>query len=416
MHGGIVKKLEDYSYCSNYKLYIFSKKKDEIATQEDVMNPRERLMRSLNHEEPDRVPIDMGTAVSSIHIDAYKRLKKHLGMVNNKPRIIDKMQQVVEVEEAVLQRFSVDTRQLFIKSATPWQKLPDGNYVNEWGIKLKKPKGSHYYDMYEHPLSEVMVEDLDSYNWPDPDDPKRVQGLKEKAKELYHNTDYAIVLNGFGECMFGLPSWLRGHAQFYMDLISNKAFVSKLLDRLLEIELRLAKNVLEATGRYVQVVRVSDDLGTEQGPIVSPAIYREMIKPRQKKLYQYIKENSGAKLLLHSCGSVYYLIPDFIEIGVDALNPVQVSARNMETKRLKQQFGEKITFWGGGCDTQYVLPLGTEAELREEVERRIEDLAPGGGFVFTPVHNIQYDVPPEKICALYDWARELGRYPIADNR
>jgi uroporphyrinogen decarboxylase len=159
-------------------------------------------------------------------------------------------------------------------------------------------------------------------------------------------------------------------------------------------------------------VRVSDDLGTEHGPIISPYLYRELIKPRQKKLYQFIKNNTGAKLLLHSCGSVYQLIPDFIEIGVDALNPIQVSARDMDTRKLKGEFGDKLTFWGGGCDTQKVLPLGTLEDVKQEVKKRIRDLAPGGGFIFTPVHNIQYDVSPEKICALYDTAFETGWYPI----
>jgi uroporphyrinogen decarboxylase len=213
--------------------------------------------------------------------------------------------------------------------------------------------------------------------------------------------------------MFGLPSWLRGHAQFYMDLISNRDFVTALLDRLLDIEMRLARNVLEVVGDYIQVVRVSDDLGTEHGPIISPNLYRELIKPRQKTLYQFIKNNTRAKLLLHSCGSVYQLIPDFIEIGVDALNPVQVSARDMDTGKLKKEFGDKLTFWGGGCDTQKVLPMGTLEEVKQEVKKRIRELAPGGGFIFTPVHNIQYDVSPEKICALYDTAFETGWYPIA---
>ncbi|MCD6574480.1 hypothetical protein J7K97_02230 [Candidatus Aerophobetes bacterium] len=378
-----------------------------------MMKPRERIIRTLEHKEPDRVPIDMGSSVTSIHLEAYIRLKKYLGINKAKPRILDIMQQIVKIDEPVLQRFSVDTRHLHLKPVTGWKLLPNGDYVDEWGIKYKKPENSHYYDMYEHPLANATLEDLDKYNWPDPDDPRRVEGLKEEAESIYNNTDYAIVLSGFSECLFGLPSWLRGHAQFYMDLLIDKKFATALLDRLLEYEIRLARNAFKAAGKYIQIVRVSDDLGTEQGPIISPSLYREIIKPRQKKLYQFIKEHSGAKLLLHSCGSVYELIPDFIEIGVDALNPIQVSARNMDTKKLKQEFGDKITFWGGGCDTQKVLPFGTIDEVKQEVKKRIKDLAPGGGFVFTPVHNIQYDVSPEKICALYDTALQFGKYPIS---
>lgn len=194
--------------------------------------------------------------------------------------------------------------------------------MDEWGIKYKKPKNSHYYDSYEYPLANATVEDLDKYSWPDPDDPRRVEDLKEKTEDFSYNTEYAIVLSGFAGCLIGHPSRLRGHAQFYMDLISDKKNCHCFLDRLLEYQIRLAKNALRAVGKYIQVVRVSDDLGTEKGPIISPSLYRELVKPRQKKLYQFIKEHSGAKLLLHSCGSVYQFIPDFIEIGVDALDPV----------------------------------------------------------------------------------------------
>jgi len=377
------------------------------------MKPRERVVKALEHKEPDRIPVDMGSPVTSIHVKAYVRLKKYLGINEKNPRIIDNMQQIVEVDEPVLERFSVDIRHIHLKPAKKWQPLPDGSYIDEWGIKYKTSKGSFYYDMCEHPLANATLEDLDKYTWPDPDDPRRVEGLKKKAEELYYNTDYAIALNGFSECLFGLPSWLRGHAQFYMDLLVNRKFAEALLDRLLEYEIKLARNALREVGKYIQVVRVADDLGTEKGPIISPSLYREIIKPRQKKLYQFIKEHSGAKLLLHSCGSVYDLIPDFIEIGVDALNPIQVSARNMNTKKLKQEFGDKITFWGGGCDTQKILPFGTIDEIKEEVKRRIKDLAPGGGFIFAAVHNIQYDVSPEKICTLYDTALKFGKYPIS---
>ncbi|MBC7189541.1 uroporphyrinogen-III decarboxylase [Candidatus Aerophobetes bacterium] len=376
------------------------------------MKARERLLRALEHREPDRIPIDLGSPVTSIHVDAYIRLKNYLQINGKKPRIIDMMQQIVEIDEEVLQRFKVDTRHIFLKPAKKWQQLPDGKYIDEWGIVYKKPKDSHYYDMVQHPLAQATIQDLDRYSWPDPEDPSRVEGLKEKAKDLYEHSDYAIVLNGFGECLFGLPSWLRGHAQFYMDLVADKDFANALLDRILDYEIRLAKNALREVGKYIHVVRVSDDLGTEKGPIISPSLYREMIKPRQKKLYQFIKEHSDAKILLHSCGSVYELIPDFIEIGVDALNPVQVAAKDMDSKKLKSEFGDKITFWGGGCDTQRILPFGTLQEVEEEVKRRIKDFAPGGGFVFAPVHNIQFDVSAEKICLLYDTALKFGTYPI----
>ena len=376
------------------------------------MTSRERLLRALNHQEADRVPIDMGTPVTSIHREAYVRLKEHLGLPDRDYELIDNMQQVVRIEDHVLKRFGVDTRQLFLKPVKPWQKLPGGGLVDEWGVKWKASAGDHYYDMYESPLTRATIEDLDRYDWPDPSDPGRVEGLGEEARELYDNTDGAIVLNGFGEAIFGVPSWIRGHIQFYTDFIADPDFLNSFLDRMLEYAMGLARNALDAVGRYVHVVRISDDMGSEKGLIISPDHYREFIKPRQEKLYRYIKEHSDAKVLLHACGSIYEIIPDLIEIGVDALNPVQVSARDMDSRKLKREFGERITFWGGGCDTQRVLPFGTVEEVIDEAKQRIRDLAPGGGFVFAPVHNIQYDVTAEKIVALYDTALETGRYPL----
>ncbi len=377
------------------------------------MNSRERLLRALNHQEADRVPIDIGTPVTSIHREAYIRLKEHLGLSDRGFEIIDKMQQVVRIEDAVIERFGVDTRQLFLKPARPWQTLEDGGLIDEWGVKWKASAGGHYYDMYENPLTEASIEDLDRHPWPDPSDPRRVEGLAEEARGLYENTDSAIVLNGFGEAIFGIPSWIRGHIQFYTDFIADPDFLNSFLDRMLDFAIGLARNALDAFGRYVHVVRISDDLGSEKGLIISPDHYRKFIKPRQEKLYRYIKEHSDAKILLHACGSIVEIIPDLIEIGVDALNPIQVSARDMDTRVLKREFGDRITFWGGGCDTQRILPFGTVEEVIEETRKRIRDLAPGGGFVFAPVHNIQYDVSAEKIVALYDTALEEGRYPVA---
>lgn len=378
------------------------------------MKSRERVMRTLDHQEPDRVPIDIGSSVTSIHIEAYMALKKYLDLNETKPQIISNMQQVVKVEESVLKRFKADTHTVKLNPHRDWTELFSGNFIDEWGIEWTKSCNSHYYDMCRHPLAEATEKDLDKYRWPDPTHPRRLNGVKEEARALHGDTDYAVILDGFGECLFGLPSWIRGHAQFYMDLISDSKFVNHFLDRLLEYEIKLVKYALGQIGKYIDVVLVADDLGMEKGPIVSPDLYRKMIKPRQKKLYKVIKENTDARLLLHSCGSVYEFIPDFIEIGVDALNPVQVRAKGMEdTAKLKREFGDNLTFWGGGCDTQRVLPFGSIDEIKQEVKRRIRDLAPGGGFIFAPVHNVQFDVSSEKICVLYDSAFNFGKYSIS---
>jgi uroporphyrinogen decarboxylase len=234
--------------------------------------------------------------------------------------------------------------------------------------------------------------------------------LEEEVKDLYEHSPYAIMLGGFSESFFGLPSWLIGHERFYRDLVTNESFVQAVLDHLEDFFLHLAEEALNRVGHLIQIVKVSDDLGMQSGPILSPDLYRKLIKPRQKSLYAYIKERTDAKLFLHSCGSVYAFIEDFIDNGVDILNPVQVSAVDMQPERLKQEFGDRLAFWGGGCDTQRVLPFGTEEEIEKEVKTRIGQLAPGGGFVFSAVHNIQYDVPPENVVAMYDAARRYGAY------
>ena len=374
------------------------------------MTPRGRLLRALAHREPDRVPIDMGNSATSIHRRAYIRLKEHLGMDRSEPRIIDRMQQVVEVEEPLLRRLAVDTRQLFLRAARGWQRNLDGSYTDEWGIGYRSSAEGNYFDMTSHPLAEAARGDLDRFPWPDPEDPRRIAGLVEEASELSGFSDYGIVLNGFGETIFGLASWLRGPAQFYTDFILDPEFLQELLDRMLDYALRLARSALDVVGRYVHVIKVADDLGTENTLIISPEHYRRFVKPRQKKFYDFLKEHSEAKILLHSCGAISELIPDLVEIGVDAINPVQVSARGMDSRRLKSEYGDRIAFWGGGCDTQRVLPFGTVEDVEEEVRSRIRDLAPGGGFVFTPVHNIQFDIPPEKITAMYRAALVHGAY------
>jgi uroporphyrinogen decarboxylase len=194
-------------------------------------------------------------------------------------------------------------------------------------------------------------------------------------------------------------------------MVIDKPFVQAFIDKLLSIYTRLYGNYLDAVGDYIDVIFVLDDLGGENGPLISPASYRELIKPAHQKLWQFIKSRTKARLFLHSCGSVAAFIPDLIEAGVDILNPVQVAAKGMDSKRLKDAFGGRITFWGG-IDTQRILPLGSPEDVEIEVKKRIADLAPGGGYVLTAVHNIQAGVPPENIVMMYDAAKKYGNYPI----
>lgn len=375
------------------------------------MAPRERVLTSLSHEEPDRVPLDLGGLATTIESVPYDELKKYLG-IKGETRLF--LRDHVDPPEEVLERFGIDTRYIRIKPPKNFkvQIEPDNSYLDEWGTRWKKPESSLYWDPVDHPLKDATIEDLETYNWPDPHDPGRTEGLWEEAKRLREKTDYAIVADTPLLGIFESASvCLRGIERFMMDLILDKPFAKALLDRVADIHIEFFRHYLDAVGEYIDVIVVSDDLGCENGPLISPELYREIIKPAERKLWQFIKNNTKAYLFLHSCGSISKFIPDLIEIGVDILNPIQVSAKDMDTKRLKEEFGDRMTFWGG-VDTQRVLPFGSPEEVEGEVKRRISDAAPGGGYVLTAVHNIQAGVPPENICMMYDAARKYGRYPI----
>jgi len=251
---------------------------------------------------------------------------------------------------------------------------------------------------------------VDRYDWPVISD-QELDLLHQRARRLYEETDYAIV-GDFGGNILEWGQDLRGWDVFLMDLVRRPELASYLMDKMVEVHLQNLARYLEAVGDYIQVIMMGDDLGTQTGPQISPRAYREMIKPRHQRLYRFVKEHSSAYVFLHSCGSIYELIPDLIEAGVEILNPVQTSAAKMDPARLKAEFGDRLTFWGGGVEGQRVLPFGTPAQVREQVRERLEVFAPGGGYVFAPIHNIQPDVPAENIVAAYDAALEFGRCRI----
>ena len=375
------------------------------------MTPRERLLTSLRHEEPDRVPLDLGGLATTIETVPYNELKKYLGITSETKLFL---RDHVDPPQEVIERFGIDTRYVRLKPPRNFkvQIEPDNSYVDEWGTRWKKPESSFYYDPVDWPLKDATVGDLERYNWPDPHDPGRTEGLREEAQRLRENTDYAIIADTPVLGIFESATvCLRGIERLMMDLILDKPFAKALFDKLADLHIEFFRHYLEAVGDCIDVVMVSDDLGGENGPLISPELYRELIKPAQKKLWQFIKSNTEAYLFLHSCGSIYRFIPDLVEMGVDILNPIQVTAKDMDTKRLKEEFGDKLTFWGG-IDTQRVLPFGSPGDVEEEVKKRIADMAPGGAYVLTAVHNIQAGVPPENICMMYDAARIWGTYPI----
>jgi len=288
------------------------------------------------------------------------------------------------------------------------------SFKDEFGATLRKPKDSYYYDWREFPLSEPSVDALWTMPWPDPADPARYQGLRERVKTLRANTDRALFsIAPCGHDLFNQLLRVRGMENGLMDLLLNEEFAAAFLDRWTETILTAQPRFLSEVGDLVDVHFAADDLSGQSGPLIAPDLYRRLIKPRETRILRTIRANTTAKIFYHSCGAVTEFIPDLIEMGVDILNPVQVAANGMDTALLKKRFGKRLSFWGGGCDTQRVLSRGTPDEVRAEVRRRVRDFAPGGGFVFNPVHNIQPLVPTANVAALFEAALEFGRYPIA---
>jgi uroporphyrinogen decarboxylase len=372
------------------------------------MNSRQRVMAVLRHEIPDRVPVDLGsTAVSGIHRRANDALKALLGVVADEP-VHDLVQGLVVPDERILQRFGVDFRRVAMPpSAAAAAALPsdsDDTYVDEWGMRRQRTE--LYWELVEHPLADANAEDLRYYPWPDPHDPRRVAGLAEEARRLYQETDYALVADFLGGGVFEQALWMRGFERFMIDLVSDEPFATALLDTLLELYIEFYAVYLEAVGRYVQIVALGDDLGMQTGPLISPQLYRRLIKPRHKELYDFIHSRTDANILHHTCGSVFPLVQDLIDVGVDILNPIQTSARGMDPAALKREFGQQLVFHGG-MDVQHILPFATPQRVREEVRRMVVTLGEGGGYIFAPSHNIQADVPPQNILAIYEAAQEV---------
>lgn len=379
------------------------------------MTPRERVMTTLNLQEPDRVPIDLSQAAGdAITTIAYKNLLHHLGIKDRQIQIQTKLSQTAVVDEDILKRFRVDCRRLDLGAPDNWTDEPVGRdgYRDEYGLVRTRPEGGYYYDIVESPIKEDTLQAIENHKWPDPYDPGRYRGLREKAKELHEETDYAVVLNV--NCAFFLRcAELRGWENFYMDLAGNPDFARALMDYYLDIRLKIAERALEEVGDNIDIVMVSsDDLGMADRTIVSPEMYRELIKPGQKRTFDFFKERTAAKRFYHCDGAIYPIIDDLIEIGVEALNPVQVSAAGMgDTKKLKEEFGDRLAFWGA-IDTYQVLPYGKPEDVQAEVKQRIEDLGAGGGYVICSVHNIQPEVPPENTVAMFEAAKEFGKYPL----
>ena len=372
-----------------------------------TMTHRERILAAISHRQPDTVPIDLGaTRDTSIVVEGYERLKSHFG-IDSETELCDRMMRVVKVDERILQKLDIDARSIFPgnpqKGAA--KELGSRMYRDVWGVEREHPEGSFYYDQRKSPLSgERTVTDIVNYPWPDPDDPGYVLGLKERLKWIRENTDCAAILT-LPAPFVHISQYLRGFEDWYMDLVSNTKLIETLFDAVLEITMEVARQELLEVGQEVDIVICADDLGAQRGLQFSPEHYVKYVKSRHEKYFRQIHDLSPAKVLFHTCGSVAAIIEDLIEIGVDILNPVQVSAQGMEPVELKKKYRDRMVFWGA-MDTQSVLPRGSVDDVKRMVTERIEQMGEGGGYVLSSCHNIQPDVPLENILAMFHYARE----------
>ncbi|WP_455381686.1 uroporphyrinogen decarboxylase family protein [Salinispira pacifica] len=404
------------------------------------MNSRERILSAIRHEEPDRVPVDLGATPSSgISAIAYARLREHLGVAGGHTRVYDVVQQLAQPEEWALDRFHVDVVDLgrtFDVADSDWYDItlpsghpaqypawfrpdrqPDGSYVaRKHGVDVgRMPEGGTFFDQAHFPwvdgwpadfgslddaMSKVIWSALVHPPWDSADRADFWPLLRERALELRRTTDRAIMAV-VGCNLFEWGTFIRRIDNFLMDLMLEPESVERLLDALMERHLATLENVCTYLGDVVDIVRFGDDLGTDSGPFMSPDIYRTLFKPRHKVLCDYAHAHSSMHTFLHSCGSIYRLLPDLIDAGFEIINPVQTNAREMEPERLKREFGADVTFWGGGIDTRVTLNHGSPEEVRREVLERLDLFSKGGGFVFNTVHNILPDVPPENITAMF---------------
>lgn len=380
------------------------------------MNSRQRLLAALSHQEPDRVPIDLGGIVTGITKGANANLKAYLGLATDDP-IVDRIQQLARPSEELLDRLHVDTRYLYLSASRDWSdiELSADTYQDEFGVVRKaaiSPLDGEvlYYDFIAHPMKDVeTVADLARLKWPDPHDPARFAGLADRAKDMYEQTDYGVMVNLIGS-IFEFSWYLRGYVNFFEDMLLRPELVEAQLDAMLEYQMALMGEMLDRIGPYLSAVMTGSDLGTQHGPAMSPATYKALIWPRYRKFWDFIKSKTNAKLFYHSCGSIVPMIPFLVEGGVDVIHPVQPMAAGMgDRKRLKREFGDRLSFWGG-FDQQDVLPFGSPERVRDEAKRLLDEFMPGGGYVFAAGHNIQADVPPENIIALFDTVYEYGRY------
>ncbi len=376
------------------------------------------MLTTLKRKAPDRVPIDLAsTHVTGISLTAYKNLCTWLDYSPAEITISDAIQQISIPDEALLQKFAIDSRGLFpLTSHNNFVDEDDGEYlwhVDEWGLWYRFKKGkSLWYDLFKNPMAgkDLSREVIDKHRWPTGNEIDRFAGLKEKARQ-FREAGYAVVLKSICAGLLEMAIRLRGLEDCLIDLLINKKSVEYLLDKILEIKLNYWETAIGQLGELVDVLAEGDDFGTQTSQLISYQLFKEVIKPRQKILISTMKKLAPqANIFFHSCGNIRPFIPDFIDMGIDIINPVPITAAGMEPRQLKKDFGKDVVFWGGGIDTQGTLPKGTPDQVRDEVKRNLDIFAPGGGFVFNTIHNIQADVPAENLLAMYETVLNCGKY------
>jgi len=382
------------------------------------LTSRQRVVKAINHQIPDRVPIDLGGFQTGIHKKAYKDLIDYLGFKED-IETLDAVQQLAKPSEKVLETLKVDTRYICAKAPKSFDgtiKINERNgklwhdLKDEFGVIWSMPDEQRLYmDISYHPLAEAAIEDIDEHPFPNGGEPDRFEGLREKALELRNETPYAIC-TGIGGVVYEYCWYMRGLEKWFMDIAQNPKFCEKLLDKMLRFWMDYYTGFLGEIGDLVEVIMIGDDLTGQHGPLFSPDFYRTIVKPRQKTLVQHIKSLTNAKIWYHTCGACKVYIPELIDNGVDILNPIQISAEGMEPQALKDEYGSKIVFWGGAIDTQHILPFADAQTVRQEVKTNVEIFKKEGGYVFNNVHNIQAGVPAENIVEMYKAAYDYGGY------
>lgn len=380
------------------------------------MNSRERVMIALNHQEPDRVPVDM-----KLTIDVYKDVRQYLGLLDLPENL--KMGQWTEVEMPVemIQALDLDiyyTAARRVQSVHS-QNYDDGSFTDEWGVYWKKTmvdNGHFYFEVQNPPLADANIEDLDKYEWPDPEDSSRFAGMREELEKIRNETNLAILVKT-GGAVFEVATFMRGHERWYRDLVSNQPFAHALMAKIASIQKKINKRGIEEIGEYIDIFRIGgEDLGMQDRPLVSPRTFRNVLKPHFENVWlsakeDLLKKNPNAKVMLHSCGCVSPFISQLIECGVDVLDPIQPLAKGMNRYELKQDYGDYISFHGN-LDIQKILPFGTKDEICAEVKDSLKALAPGGGFIIGPAHNVQGDVCAENLVYAIECAHKYGKYPL----